>query len=48
LDKNEKKKMLAIKIKVTKQLFFYHVMFTILILSTAYFAIIRPIIEIGK
>lgn len=48
LDKNEKKKMLAIKIKVTKQLFFYHVLFTILILSTAYFAIIRPIIELGK
>lgn len=48
LNKDEKKKMLAIKIKVTKQLFFYHVLFTILILSTAYFAIIRPIIEIGK
>lgn len=47
-DKNEKRRVMAIKIKVTKQLFFYHVLFTILILSTAYFAIIRPIIEIGK
>lgn len=47
-DKNEKRRVMAIKIKVTKQLFFYHVLFTILILSTAYFAIIRPIIELGK